>query len=278
VQSRIRRDAFVGPLRPLNAVLIVALLLASAGASGADARVQSLSRALRTAPSYKVRIQAALVLGKLGKREGVPVLVEALQDKNNTVRGVAAQSLGKLGAPEAIGRLKRALRNERDAFAKAQIQKALATLRKRPGRPGKGLYLQLGPFSSRSSQASPEEIERLREALKSKLTTLSAATFRLTPKEEASFEKTGRLGFVVDGNVARLSAERVGGQVEIGCDVQVQVYKWPKRSLISWTSAGAVVQTGSRPKEKLAARQDCLEAAAGQLGEDLKRFFQSQGG
>jgi hypothetical protein len=38
------------------------------------------------------------------------------------------------------------------------------------------------------------------------------------------------------------------------------------------------VQSGSHERDKESARRDCLEASAGQLGEDLAKFFHSQGG
>jgi len=60
--------------------------------------------------------------------------------------------------------------------------------------------------------------------------------------------------------------------------VKVMVARWPSKSIIMWTSAGASLQSGSRPRDKENARKDCLEASAGQLGEDLGRFFKSQGG
>jgi hypothetical protein len=58
----------------------------------------------------------------------------------------------------------------------------------------------------------------------------------------------------------------------------VVVARWPSKSIISWTNAGASVQSGSRPRDKDNARHDCLEASAGQLAEDLTKFFKSQGG
>ena len=65
---------------------------------------------------------------------------------------------------------------------------------------------------------------------------------------------------------------------EINCDVKVMVARWPSKSIILWTNAGAAVPGGSRPQDVANARRDCLEASAGQLAEDLMKFFQSQGG
>ena len=59
-------------------------------------KVDDLSRQLRGDPDYKVRLSAALNLGKLGDRRGVPALIDGLEDTDRTVRGVAAAALGKL--------------------------------------------------------------------------------------------------------------------------------------------------------------------------------------
>jgi len=56
------------------------------------------------------------------------------------------------------------------------------------------------------------------------------------------------------------------------------VARWPSRSVILWTSAGAAVQGGKRDRDKQNARRDCIEASAGQLGDSLVGYFKSQGG
>lgn len=244
-------------------------------------KVDDLSKILREDSSYKVRVQAALVLGKLGERRAVPALALALADPNNTVRAVAAQALGRLGAPEAADHLKRALKLEKDGFVRSQLERALAGLgREATGDSGgKGrIYIEFGSFSGGSRSAGPEVLKALRAALQEKLGGLGSLTFELTPSEKANFAKTGRLGFLIDGNVSQLDESTVGGAVEVNCDVKVMVARWPSKSIIMWTSAGAAVQGGSRPQDKEVARRDCLDASAGQLGDDLKRFFQSQGG
>ena len=86
------------------------------------------------------------------------------------------------------------------------------------------------------------------------------------------------LGFYIDGNITRLDDLPAGGSSETSCDVKVMVARWPSKSIILWTNAGASLQSGTRPQDKLSARKDCLEASAGQLAEDLGKFFKAQGG
>ena len=95
-------------------------------------------------------------------------------------------------------------------------------------------------------------------------------TLSLAPADQHNFAKTGLLGFYIDGNITRLEdVPTGGGSSETNCDVKVMVARWPTKSIIMWTNAGASLQSGSRPRDKDSARRDCLEASAGQLGEDL---------
>lgn len=271
VGSVVKRGALAG---------LAGLWLALAAPTAYAGKVEDLSKILSEDSSYKVRVQAALVLGKLGDRNAVAALAKALNDENNTVRAVAAQALGRIGAPEAGEHLKRALTREKDKFVRSQLERSLAGLGRESGDTSQkaNLYLEFGPFSGGSKSATPAVLEVLRAALRQKLGGLKGVAFSLSPEEKASFVKSGRMGFLIDGNVTQLDESMVGGAVEVNCDVKVMVARWPSKSIIMWTSAGAAVQGGSRPQDKETARRDCLEASAGQLGDDLKRFFQSQGG
>jgi hypothetical protein len=263
-------------LRRLWPVLAIVCLLSAPARAG---KVEDLSRMLLDDTSYKVRLQAALLLGKLGDPAAGPALIKALGDDNRTVRAMAAQSLGRLGALDAAPALKGLLQREKDAFVRGQVEKALAALRPGP-EGGKGrakIYLTFGPFTG-GARLDSALADALRLALRRELAKLTGVTFTLESGEEKSFGKSGRLGFLIDGNVTRLDDGRVGGTVEINCDVKVMVARWPSKSIILWTNAGAAVQGGERERDKASARRDCLEASAGQLGEDLARFFQSQGG
>jgi hypothetical protein len=265
------------PRRLVSIVLGAVCLLALAGPARAG-KVEELSRLLEDS-SYKVRLQAALLLGKLGDKAAVPPLTRALEDKERLVRAMAAQSLGRLGAPDAGPALKALLQRERDSFVRGQAEKALAALGPARGGPAK-IYLTFGSFTGGTARVSdPGMLNALRAGLKRELSKLNGVTFSLESGEEKSFARSGRVGFLIDGNVTRLDAGQVGGgAVEINCDVKIMVARWPSKSIILWTNAGAAVQSGSNERDIASARRDCLEASAGQLGEDLAKFFHSQGG
>jgi hypothetical protein len=246
-------------------------------------KVDDLAQQLLNDDSYKVRLTAALALGRLGDASAVAPLSKALADPHRLVRASAAESLGRLANPAAAAALKSLLVKESDSYVRGKAEKALAALGPGSGGRGEGrrggrIYLTFGPFSGGAKAADPLLLEVLRSVLKRELGKLPTVGFDLAPGEDKDFAKSGRLGFFIDGKVSRLEESMVGGASETNCDVKVQVLRWPSKSLILWTNAGAAVQGGSGGRERDSSRRQCLEATAGQLGEDLLKFFQSQGG
>jgi hypothetical protein len=266
-------------LRRLGPTLVVAVYLLLAARGAQAGKVEELSRLLED-PSYKVRLQAALLLGKLGDRAATRPLVNALNDRERLVRAMAAQSLARIQASDAASDLKALLQREKDSFVRGQVEKALASLGPAPRAAGAKIYLTFGSFTGGAARVSdPAMLNALRAALKKELSKLTGVTFTLESGEEKSFGRSGRVGFLIDGNVTRLDDGSVGGgAVEINCDVKIMVARWPSKSIILWTNAGAAVQSGSNERDKASARRDCLEASAGSLGEELAKFFHSQGG
>ncbi len=113
------------------AALLPGLLLASAHAE--PVQVQRLSQVLRTAKDYKQRLAAAIGLARLMDKVAVPVLIDALKDGHQTVRGAAAGALGKLGDPRARPALEALIQREKDQYVLGQAQTALATVLRASG-------------------------------------------------------------------------------------------------------------------------------------------------
>jgi hypothetical protein len=263
----------------LAATAALVLLLLGAARARAGVSVEDLCRAVVEDQSYKVKVSAALTLGRVGGAAAVPALVKALADPNNSVRGIAAQSLGKIGESAAVEPLRDLLHRETDAFVRQQAQTALALLTAGGGgNKHAKIYLAFGPFTGGVKSAGPEASKIIADALARELGKLPSVTLSLSAADQHNFAKTGMLGFFIDGNITRLDDVVGGGASETNCDVKVMVARWPTKSIISWTNAGASLQSGSRPRDKESARKDCLEASAGQLADDLGHFFKSQGG
>ena len=89
---------------------LVALLLPSTGFAD---RVDDLVEKLQVR-SFKVRVQAALLLGTQKKQANrvVPPLVKRLQDRHHAVRAACAMALGQLGEVAALPALSTALEDD----------------------------------------------------------------------------------------------------------------------------------------------------------------------
>jgi hypothetical protein len=265
---------------PRAATLLLGILLAT-GAPRASDRVDDLARALLDDPSLKVRTQAALLLGKLGDQAGTDPLIQGLADENKAVRAMAAQSLGKLGGDKAVAALKSLLVRETDTFVRGQADKALAVLLARPQPKAdnkvRKLYLKFGPFTGGSKAADASLLGLLRTSLRQSMEKLPRVVVA-EGAEEKNLGKDGQPAFVVDGNVLKLEDRESASALETSCEVKVMIARWPSRSIILWTSAGAAVQGGKRERDRENARRECIEASANQLGDSLVGYFKAQGG
>jgi hypothetical protein len=259
--------------KAVGAAVLLSLLAVPARAAQPQVKVEELEKALIEDANYKVRVQAALVLGRLGDHAAVPSLVKALGDGNKTVRAIAAQALGQLADHDAADPLRELLKREGDPFVRAQTEKALALVSGDAGQKKAKIYLSFGPFTGGVKSAGADAAKVIHDSL-----ALQVVTLTLAPDQQKAFPKTGLQGFYIDGNITRLDDTPAGGSSETSCDVKVMVARWPSKSIILWTNAGASLQSGTRPQDKVSARKDCLEASAGQLAEDLGKFFKAQGG
>lgn len=260
------------PLRSPAAVLAAVLLLG--GAARAD-KVDELNAALLGDPSYKVKVQAALVLGKLNDRRAVPALLEALRDDNDTVRGMAALSLGKLGDPRAVDGLTR-IKGDSSDFVRANVAKALATLGGGPseGPPGGARHFVAVRISSRA--AAPGAEKMLADATLAevaKLPRVSAAPEHSAPTAQALSAKR-MSGWILDGTLS-LKVSGAGSSAQLDCDVSAAIATWPQHSIKATSSAGASIP-GVRTTSDLSAQRQCFEAVAQGLADDVGKFLRSQ--
>jgi HEAT repeat protein len=123
-----RRDQGLRAAVPF--ALLVAAMVAGAKEEALPARLSPdqtrlLSDRLLRANSFKVRLQAALILGVAGGPEAEPPLAEALEsDPSAPVRGAAAMALGNLGDSRALAALVDGL-VDGDSFVRTEAVRSL---------------------------------------------------------------------------------------------------------------------------------------------------------
>jgi hypothetical protein len=112
--------------RLLRTALLTALVSISLSAP-ARPKIDGVSERLKTGADFRVRVQAALELGKSGDTHAVPALVSALDDENASVRAAAAAALGKLGDKRGRAPLEEHA-NDASVAVRSEVRGALAKL------------------------------------------------------------------------------------------------------------------------------------------------------
>ena len=265
---------------------VVALLLAMAIAWSPPARadkVDDLTRALMQDPSYKVRVQAALVLGKLNDKRAVPALIQALHDENETVRGVAATSLGRMNDKSAANALMQSATNDSSDFVKTQAKKALELI---AGAGGSGPSIAPEPRAGAKfyvtvdilGRGDPQAARMVKDALQRELQKLSTVTLSVAggAPSKASLSSRHLTGFMVDINIQQLSATPAAGGQQIDCGLKAVVATFPDKSIKMITQEGASLTAGSGPSEAESGKRDCMGAAAEAVRDDVGKFLRTQ--
>lgn len=221
-------------MRPLPRATPLALCAALLASPARADRVDDLTRALTGDPDFKVRLTAAMVLGKLRDRRAEPALVEALSDRNETVRGMSAAALGKLGDPHAASALE-PLTRDRSDFVRGNVREALLLLRPPPRAMPSGsarIGLALGAVHNKTSEGGPRLADHLRETLIHEIAEVP---------QIAVVDESGA-GFVVESTIKQLGHHVTDRWVEVDCELSFIVAKLPSHGIVGTTSGGATVQ------------------------------------
>jgi HEAT repeat protein len=112
----------------MAAILSLPPLIAVERAS--SAQVAAAEQDLATSDDFRIRVGAALLLGKSKPPEARALLERALGDPHPAVRTAAAAALAALGDAAAIPALERRAAGEPSPGAKAEMTASAATLRR----------------------------------------------------------------------------------------------------------------------------------------------------
>jgi HEAT repeats len=215
-------------LRRALACVVVGAALAStaAGVSRAEDPGATM-RELSEASDFRVRVNAALLLGHTRPDGAREALEAALGDAHPAVRVAAARALGSLGDPAALGALQRRLAQDSSSSVTAQLRVAIAELRRVSGAdsagdpprhlgPGVHYLVELGSMRNHSSVGGEDSLRQQASARHVPVITL-------------------------DGNVIQVTEARVGG----GTQVQVHVEFAVRRGqTLKGTVSGAATTFG----------------------------------
>ncbi|MBI4509867.1 MAG: HEAT repeat domain-containing protein [Deltaproteobacteria bacterium] len=241
-------------------------------------RVDDLVRQLRSDPDYKVRLSAALNLGKIGDKRAVPPLVDALKDGDKTVRGVASAALGRLvdGTVDAthrnraISELERVAKNDPDAFVRGQAQKSFDSLKglgggAKLGEGTKGVYVEVGPMADTSKQGGSGILLAMRQAVENALKKKAPSYSTRWPggksPTKAELSKAGtHAAFYVDGTLTKVDVKKTGNMAEVSCKISLVLATYPEKSMFGFASGAAAVEAEASDKDIDEAKRECVGA------------------
>jgi hypothetical protein len=266
----------------LRATLIVAALTLSGHSVAQD-------RELADSPDFRVRVQAALRLGRMGVSSRAD-LENGLRDAHPAVRVACAASLGTIGDPAAIPALERAMKSESYATVKSAMKETIDKLRSSanvksasPDTPtslaGARYVVQLGLMKNISGMRGDDLDGVMRQAARAKAGTIKGALVvdgsdpnvvkRATEKRIPVLQ--------VDGNLTKLT-QVVGsdGSTVISAKVDMSIRKLPGQTLKGTVSGNASGSNGSthttdRGLQELQNRVvgGAVESAMGSMGAEL---------
>jgi HEAT repeat protein len=268
-------------LRLLRGLAAIAAASWSGGNLLAADQIARLAAELGGSRSFKVRVQAAVLLARFRDPRAVEALTRAAaSDPMPIVRAVALRQLAKSAladrAPLLTARqaLNRAL-GDAEAMVRRAATSSLAELDRagrgagRPQPRGGPPTVAVGAIGDRTGRASAA----LRERMRLEMRTLLSRQSRIQ-----LIDGTSGVSFLVDGTISRLGLSQGGPDVEAVCAVELVVSR-PPRGIVTVASGEAI---GQKPRSHYHAvlrdkmEQEAMENAVRSAHENLARFLEGQ--
>jgi hypothetical protein len=217
--------------------------------------IGTLTQALVSATDFRVRVAAALSLGKTKSRAALAPLVAALDDQHPAVRTAGAAALGALGNKAALPALRAHLASEPSKGVKKEIGNAIGAL----DRLGKTKVLvKIGDMRNKSGPAGDKLLIPFRGA-----TVAHAAEVPgIEVVDDEAETKARKLPLVLlDGVLHKVAQSESGTSVAVSVRVEYVVRKMPEHALKA-TMSGSAQAEGSASVLKDERRFVQLQEAA----------------
>lgn len=235
-------------------------------------RTGYLVRMLQTSDTFRVRVQAAISLGRLdASSEIVQGLMAGLQDPHPGVRTACAASLERLGDPAGLTALQ-AVRRDRDSGARRAIRSAIRALERAAraapdtSTPSAAARFYVG-VGAPGNQASVDRgtLRAATEFLRAQVQGLDGVELAPERESRAAAQRVLRrrrlAGFYVDSSIVRI--ENADGGTRAVVSVIVNTY--PGRDMRAILNGAATVRGASGNDATRTAVQAALRSALRRL-------------
>jgi hypothetical protein len=206
---------------------------------------QTAGADLAHASDFRVRVSAALLLGKT-RPEGARVMLEhALDDGHAAVRTAAAAALASVGDPAAVPALERHARSESSGAAHAQMEASIAALShpggdSPPPPPVRAQYVvAIGQMKNMTGVRGGELSNVLRDAARMQAHSLSGAVVCDEGDPGATRAANKMPVLLLEGQITRLAQAQSSDAMRIEARVEFSVRRVPQQTLKGTLSGGA---------------------------------------
>jgi hypothetical protein len=237
--------------RTLIRLGIVAALLLGAASSSVAQDDSGAFRDLAIGTDFRLRVAAALSLGKSKSAGARSALEKALGDPNPAVRAAAAAGLGAIGDPAALVALRSALTREATANVQAQLEstiKRLGAATASKASTSKPRFLvALGSVENRSGSGTAEIATALKAATRTKMAAVPGIEVLSEGTDITAASKSRNLpAFTVDGSLTELARKQSRDGVSFSARVEYLIRKMPEQSLKGTMSGNAKAQADTK--------------------------------
>jgi hypothetical protein len=201
----------------------------------------SAFRDLVTGGDFRVRVVAAMLLGKSKAPGARPALEKALGDPHPAVRAAAAAGLGALGDASALPALNAALAKETATNVQAQFANTIKRLSGAAAAASKPRFLiALGRLENKSGVSGNEIASALKSGTRSKMSQVPGVEVVADGTDiSAAIKSRGLPGFTVDGSLMQLAKQQSSDGVGYAARVEYLIRKMPEQSLKGTMSGNA---------------------------------------
>ena len=249
----------------LVAGLFAALVTLGAMPTSTAQSDSSAFRDLATGSDFRMRVAAALALGKSRSPGARPALEKALGDPHPAVRSAAAAGLGRLGDAAALPALRRAAAREADAGVRSQMAQTVKRLSGAPHSKAKFL-VALGKLENRAGAGGQPLMTALRASTRSRMAQVPGVELLAEGTDAAVQGKSRHLpAFALDGSLTQLAKKQGSDGIGYAARVEFLIRKVPDQTLKGTMSGAAQAVADARQvrgQSELAQLQmDALDAA-----------------
>jgi len=258
----------LGFIARLLTPLVLVLLVTPPVRAASTATAKKLINALKS-PSFKVRLQAAILIGKKKAVQATDALREALDDQHDAVRAAAALSLGKLGVVKARSKLVSLLKHKSKLLVRS-IEKSLMLLDKKNG---EAVFLVVVDKPRMPKGVTRSQGARLMRTFKRKLENTGGIV--LSAGEETIFsgselgthlKKRKLTGILLQPKVGSLKAKDDGSNTTVICKVSIMVVTLIRKRM-EFSGGGEadawIEDTGISDDDRQDLENTVLDAASG---------------